>query len=417
MIRSRTVNTIHELKAQGKSIQDIAITLGLARNTVRKYLRHPELVAMPRPRPNRRSKLDPFKEQVKEWIEQDHCYNCEAMLPRLQAMGYRGSLSVLKAFVHPLRPKNQGQAPVIRYETKPGEQVQFDWGEFVYEKEGAPHKLYGFTAVLCYSRMRFATFVKRCDAPTMIRCLMEAFEYFGGLPKAALTDRMKSVLLEMVDKVPHWNPRFADFMASIGVAPRVCKSRTPQTKGKIERTVGVVKHNFWPGISFTDLDDLNRQAIAWCEQRNTRVHRTTHERPVDRLPQEPLAPLPQAFAWERFATEERKVGWDGYLSYDGVLYGLPSQPPMAGSVVQVRERHGMLSVWAHGQLLIELAKRAGSGQMVEHPDQFRQVPTAAARRASVVPLGHLRPAPQVMTRQLSEYDQLYGVEVVSCSLS
>ncbi len=131
MIRSRTVNTIHELATQGKSIQDIAITLGLARNTVRKYLRHPELATMPRPRPNRRSKLDPFKEQVKGWIEEDHCYNCEAMLPRLQAMGYRGSLSVLKAFVHPLRPKNQGQAPVIRYETKPGEQVQFDWGELV----------------------------------------------------------------------------------------------------------------------------------------------------------------------------------------------------------------------------------------------------------------------------------------------
>ena len=67
MIRSRTVNTIHELATQGKSIQDIAITLGLARNTVRKYLRHPELATMPRPRPNRRSKLDPFKEQVKGW--------------------------------------------------------------------------------------------------------------------------------------------------------------------------------------------------------------------------------------------------------------------------------------------------------------------------------------------------------------
>ncbi len=77
----------------------------------------------------------------------------------------------------------------------------------------------------------------------------------------------------------------------------------------------------------------------------------------------------------------------------------------------------MLSVWARGQLLVELAKRAGSGQMVEHPDQFRNVPTSAARRASVVPLGHWRPAPQVMTRPLAEYDQLYGVEVALCSLS
>src|SRR5258707_7906164 len=126
-----------------------------------------------------------------------------------------------------------------------------------YEQEGVPRKLYGFTAILCYSRMRFVTFVKRCDAPTMIRCLMEAFEYFGGLPKAALTDRMKSVLLEMEDKVPRWNPLFADFMASIGVAPRVCKAFTPQTKGKIGRTVGGCTQSLCAGVSFTNVDDLN----------------------------------------------------------------------------------------------------------------------------------------------------------------
>ncbi len=419
MIRSRTVNTIHELSAQGKSIQDIAITLGLARNTVRKYLRHPELSSMPHPRPHRRSKLDPFKEQIKQWIKEDHCYNCEAMLPRLLAMGYTGSLSVLKVFVHPLRPPAGGHSPVLRYETEPGKQVQFDWGEFTYEQEGAPRKLYGFTAILCYSRMRFVTFVKRCDAPTMIRCLMEAFEYFGGLPKAALTDRMKSVLLEMEDKVPRWNPLFADFMASIGVAPRVCKAFTPQTKGKIERTVGVVKQSFWAGVSFTDVDDLNRQAHAWCERINGRVHRTTHERPRDRREQEPLSSFPAAFAWERFATEERKVSWDGYLSYDGVLYGLPSDPPVAGTIVQVRERHGILSIWSQGRLLAELAKRAQSQMTVTHPDQFRTVAPAASLRERTVPLGHQRPAPAILTRALAEYDQLCGVgaalEVRSCN--
>ena len=123
--------TIHELAVQGKSIQDIAITLGIARNTVRKYLRHPELAAMPHPRPNRRSKLDPFKEQVKQWIQADHCSNCEVMFARLLKLGYTGSLSTLKVFVHPLRPPSGGHYPVVRYETKPGEQVQFDWGEFV----------------------------------------------------------------------------------------------------------------------------------------------------------------------------------------------------------------------------------------------------------------------------------------------
>ena len=151
---------------------------------------------------------------------------------------------------------------------------------------------------------------------------------------------MKTVLLDMDGKTPIWHPRFADFMASIGVSPRVCKSYTPQTKGKVERSVGVIKYNFWPGVHFTDLDDLNQQATQWCNRLNQQVHRTTRARPVDRWSQEPLAPLPAAFAWERFATGDRKVSWDGYLSYDGVLYGLPSEPPLAGTTVQVRDTGG-----------------------------------------------------------------------------
>jgi hypothetical protein len=151
---------------------------------------------------------------------------------------------------------------------------------------------------------------------------------------------MKSVLLQMEENKPRWNPRFADFMVSIGVAARVCKPYTPQTKGKVERTVSHVKKSLWGGVTFTDLDDLNRQAYAWCERINSRVHRTTHARPVDRLAEEQLQPLPQAFAWERFATEERKVTWDGYVSYDGVLYGLPGTLQLAGKQVQVADAQG-----------------------------------------------------------------------------
>src|SRR6266699_129791 len=407
MIRSRTVNTIHELASQGKSIQDIAITLGIARNTVRKYLRHPELVDMPHPPPNHRSKLDPFKDQVKKWIEEDHCYNCEAMVPRLLAMGYQGSLSVLKRFVHPLRPPMAGHYPVV------AEQVQFDWGEFQYEQDGAPHKLSGFTAILSYSRLRFVTFVKRCDAQTLIRCLMEAFEYFGGLPKAALTDRMKRVFLDMDGKTPIWNPLFADFMASLGVSPRVCRPFKPQTKGKVERSVGVIKNGFWPGVHFTDIDHLNGQAKLWCDRLNQKVHRTTRKVPLDRWVEENLTPLPKEFAWERFGAEERKVSWDGFISYDGVYYGLPADPPVAGAVVLVRERKLELRIYHQGQLITTLTKRPRSHDIVQHPDQFKGVEPVAPLNRTDRPLGHQVAGPVVSVRNLAEYDQLFGVEVSS----
>ena len=114
-------------------------------------------------------------------------------------------------------------------------------------------------------------------------------------------------------------------------------------------------------------------------------------RPVDRLAEEQLQPLPQEFAWERFATEERKVTWDGYVSYDGVLYGLPGTLQLAGKQVQVRERKGVVSVWSAGKQVFVIAKR---------PRSQESVPT---------PLGHLQPAPEVESRPLQEYDQYCGV--------
>jgi transposase len=408
MKRSGTINTIHELAAQGKSIREIARTVGIARNTVRRYLRgKPEAV----PRPKRGSALEPYKAQIHHWVQQDHLYNCETMLQRLREQGYSGKGTILRDFVRPLRPRNVGHQPVMRYETKAGEQMQYDWGEFVYEQQGQAHKLYGFTAILGYSRMRFVTFVKRCDTPTMIRCMMAAFDYFGGLPKAALTDRMKSVFLDMEDTGPKWNPLFADFMASLGVAPRVCKPYKPQTKGKVERSVGVIKYGFWPGVHFTDIDDLNAQATQWCDRLNQKVHRTTGKMPMDRWAEERLTSLPQDYAWERFGSEERRVSWDGFISYDGVLYGLPSNPPVAGAVVLVRERKRELRIFHQGQLIATVQKRPRSQEIVIHPDQFRDVAPAPSLRHTEKPLGHQVKAPTVTIRALSEYDQLFEVEV------
>jgi transposase len=407
MKRSGTIHTIHELSAQGKSIRAIARELGIARNTVRRYLRgKPEAV----PRPKRGSMLDPYKAQIHRWIQEDHLYNCESMLERLREQGYQGNGTILRAYVRPFRPHNVGHQPVIRYETKPGEQMQYDWGEVHYEQKGQARKLYGFTAVLGYSRMRFVTFVKRCDTPTMIRCMMEAFEYFDGFPRAALTDRMKSVFLEMEDDEPKWNPLFADFMTTLGIAPRVCKPYKPQTKGKVERSVGVIKKGFWPGVRFTDIDNLNEQAKAWCDRLNQKVHRTTRRVPMDLWVEEHLSPLPGDGGWHRFGAEERKVSWDGFVSYDGVLYGLPSHPPVAGSVVLVRERHRTLSMYHQGHLIATVHKQPRSQEIVFHPEQFAGVaPTPALRRMDK-PLGHQIEVPTVVVRPLSDYDHLFGVE-------
>jgi transposase len=406
MLRSTSVQTIRDLAAHGHSIRAIATQTGIARNTVRKYLRGTPDAA---PRPRRTSKLDPFRDQIRRWVLEDRLLNCQTILERLQQQGYTGRISILKDFVQPLRPPRPARRPVRRYETKPGEQMQLDWGEFLYEQDGQIRKLYGFTAVLSYSRMRFVVFTKRCDTPSLIRCLMLACEYVEGLPTAILTDRMKNVLLTMDGSIPQWNRQFADFLTAIGVIARVCRAYTPQTKGKVERSIGVVKQSFWPGVRFTDLDDLNRQARHWCDRRNQRVHATTRVPPLDRWVAEGLRPLPQGFAWERFRLEDRRVTPDGFVSFDGVLYGVPAAAGLTGRQVQVGSHQGQLTIWSQGQRVAEHRVRPVSGTQVLHPTQFQGVPPAHTHHAPAPPLGRQVARPESLRRALDEYDHLYGV--------
>ena len=52
---------IYEMKGAGRSIRGIAGELGIAGNTVRRYLKSPRAMK-PMPQPRRASKLDPYTE-------------------------------------------------------------------------------------------------------------------------------------------------------------------------------------------------------------------------------------------------------------------------------------------------------------------------------------------------------------------
>ncbi|MBH8605969.1 IS21 family transposase, partial [Thermoactinomyces sp. CICC 10522] len=359
---------LHELKAIGKSIRAISRETGHARNTVRRYLRTQGLPER-KPRSKRPSKLDPFKPLIHQYMEQG-IFNCEVLFRLLQEHGYQGGRTILKDYIKAFRPPKQLPA-VQRYETRPGEQAQVDWGICEYtDPEGQVHKVPVFVMVLGYSRAIYVEFAKRCDIHSFLRCMVHAFEYFGGIPEVILTDRMKTVILGMEnDRKPRWHALFADFAATAGFVPRVCRVRRPQTKGKVERSIRFVKENFLPGRRFVDLEDLNRQAISWCDEKNRRIHGTTGERPCDRLKQEKLKCLPPREHWKPYLLERRRVSQDGFVSYDGARYGVPWR--YSGREVTVFERNGQVEVQIGYELISRHEKTTKSREIRTCPDQYK----------------------------------------------
>ena len=81
---------LYELKGEGNSIRGIARELGISRNTVRRYVRSPE-VPKAKLRPKRGSKLDPYKEYIDTRLSEG-LDNCVVLLREIREIGIRWRL-------------------------------------------------------------------------------------------------------------------------------------------------------------------------------------------------------------------------------------------------------------------------------------------------------------------------------------
>jgi transposase len=78
----------------------------------------------------------------------------------------------------------------------------------------------------------------------LMKCHMNAFAYFNGVPKQILYDNMKTVVIKHSSTQIRFNRKFEEFLAYYGVVPKACKPPRPQTKGEVESAVGYLKKNF-----------------------------------------------------------------------------------------------------------------------------------------------------------------------------
>jgi len=288
------------LAKQGHSQRMIAQRLGISRNTVKKYLEADEKPRY-RARGMRSSKLDPFKAIVQKRIQEarPHRIPATVLWAEIQAMGYRGSLSLLRPLIRLQQPPIVKE-PVVRFETPPGEQMQVDWGQMRHGKS----PLYAFVAVLGYSRMLYVEFTDNMRFETLRQCHVHAFAYFGGVCRHVLYDNMKTVVTER-HAYPGGEHRFHaglwQFAKAYGFTPKLCQPYRAKTKGKVERMVHYVRHSFYVPLMTklqqnrleVDVDVANQAVGTWLHTvANQRIHQTTKAKPCTRWLDEVLQPLP-----------------------------------------------------------------------------------------------------------------------------
>ena len=334
MLSKEDYAVIKALKKRGVYVKDIAAELGVHPKTVSRAL---ERGSAPAPkRKHRSSKLDPYKGQIDQLL-QEGVWNAAVIYREIQAAGYEGKATILREYIAPKRALRAGRA-TVRFETEPGQQLQSDWGEIETVLGGAAQKVYFIVNQLGYSRRFHFWGTDGLDAEHTYEGLVRSLEYFGGVPQAVLVDNQKVAVVSNNGRGQvRFNERFLDLAGHYGFEPKACRPYRARTKGKDERMVGYIKHHFFVRYrAFESWAHLNQLAEQWLrEEADQRVHGTVREVVAVRFERE--APHLAALPAQRYDTayhQSRQVSWDGYIEVRGNRYSAPAR--LTGRTVTIR---------------------------------------------------------------------------------
>lgn len=314
-----------------RSRRGIARKLGVDVKNVRKILEDNGRSKRPAPRP---SKLEPFKERIKEMVDED--LNNARILKDLRKEGYQGGKTILGEFIRELRgPRRRPPMRYRRFETAPAVEAQADWSVFRVQIAGVERVVHFFAIVLCWSRYLFVGAYRNEKLPTLLAAHTDAFAAFGGTTREIVYDNMSTVTLGRRDRQVVWNPRFLEFARHWMYEPRVCRPRQPNRKGKIEKPFSYLRESLIRGSAFDSWDHLHTELAAWLCCANQRKHGTTGRVPLELWHQEqPLLTEPPETPFPTYRELTRGVYPDCTISVDGVRYSVPAT--LGGRTVSVR---------------------------------------------------------------------------------
>lgn len=263
--------------------------------------------------------------------------NSEVVFVRIASQGYGGGKTTVKNYIAahadlvPAKRRLAAAEPQgsrgRRFETRPGEAYQMDWGFVdVEDWTGATFRIACFAMVCHHCGTCYVEFFPNARQENLFIGMVHAFMVMG-VPECVLTDNMRSVVIRRdIEGRPVWQADYAAFMACVGFKTKLCRPRHPFTKGKVERLVRFVKGNFLAGRRFYNATDLNAQALEWCASQAGRYRRAvacvpSEEHAARCMPAAALVDRTEELAM--YLCPSRRISFDGFVSYEGRRFGVP----------------------------------------------------------------------------------------------
>lgn len=220
-----------------------------------------------------------------------------------------------------------------RFETKPGQQAQFDMKEKLQliNTKGEVTTAYIPTLTLGWSRYNYRKLIFDTKVENLLTFLAEAFEYIGGVSKELVIDNLK----QFVEKPRRngepaiLNPKFEEFCKDYGIEVKPCVPHRPQTKGKIETQNKIVDQMKNYNGKYIDLYHMSEILDIINEEDNNDISQATKFPRIFLFEKEKgdFSPLPTTEIREKYhlTLNEVIVSKESLIPYKSNKYSVPKK--------------------------------------------------------------------------------------------
>ena len=276
MVEAEEVAAMVRLHELGWGAKRLSKEFGCARNTVRRYLRAGG--SAPFRKPERKTAFDGLEDWLRERFFR-HGGNADVIRQELESEhGIKICLRSVEKRVQCWRRELKAERrATVRFETRPGQQLQIDFGEarvWIAEERVRVHL---FVATLGYSRRMHIRPSLRERQLDWFEGMEASFLRFGGVPSEVLLDNARALVEhhDAATREVRFNGRLHAFARYWGFEPGPGAPYRGRTKGKDERGVGYVKRNAiagrrfpsWVRSSRTSSDGTGRLPTSACMAR------------------------------------------------------------------------------------------------------------------------------------------------------
>lgn len=353
-------------------IGTIASTLRVHHDVVRRVLR--QRLDGPKPTVSRARKIDNYLGFIEGLLRAYPMLHASRLFHMVKARGYDGSESHFRRLIAQMRPRRAPE-PFARLSMPPAEQAQVDWAHFGTMEIGrARRPLVAFVMTLSWSRMVWLQFFHDMKMAAFLRGHVDAFGFFGGVPRKLLYDNLKSAVIERVGTAIRFNPQLLELGSHYGFEPVVAGVRRGNEKGRVERSIRYIRTSFFAARQFKDVDELNEQAVGWSleisaqrrwpdDDRKRVAEQFAHEQTLLR----PVPPNP----FEAVERVRARVGRTPYVRFDTNDYSLPAAH--VRTPVTVVATHQRVRVIVGDETVADHARSYDRKQVITAPGHHKEL--------------------------------------------